>query len=110
MTPLLVYITCSAEAEAERIAAALLDRRLVACANIIKAPLRSLYLWQGQREEAEEFLLLCKTMDDRFTELNRVVREIHSYTTPCIVSLPLAAADPDYLAWLLESTRPQQVA
>lgn len=103
---LLVYITCSSPDEAESIGRALLDDRLVACVNIFRAPLRSLYLWKGRREEAEETLLVAKTMEDRFADLDRTVRRLHSYETPCVVALPLAAGDPDYLAWVEESTRP----
>ena len=103
---LFVYITCSSPDEAERIAHALLDERLVACANILPSPVRSLYLWKGQREESEETVLIAKTMEDRFAELNRAVRRLHSYETPCVVALPLIAGDSEFLAWVEESTRP----
>lgn len=103
---LFVYITCASPEEAERIGKALLDERLVACVNIPSAPLRSLYLWKGEREETKETLLIAKTMEDRFADLNRAVRRLHSYETPCVVALPLAAGDSDYLAWVEESTRP----
>lgn len=103
---LFVYITCASPDEADRIGRALLDERLVACVNILPSPVRSLYLWKGQREEAEETVLVAKTMEDRFAALNRAVRRLHSYETPCVVALPLAAGDPDYLAWVEESTRP----
>lgn len=103
---LLVYITCTSPEEAEHIATALLDERLVACVNIPQTCLRSLYLWKGQREEAQETLLLAKTMEDRFTLLCQTVRNLHSYETPCIVALPLAAGDAAYLHWIEESTRP----
>jgi len=107
---LLVYITCANADEAERIGQALLDDRLVACVNIPAVPVRSLYLWKGQREEAEECLLLAKTMEDRFAELNRTVRRLHSYETPCVVAVPLVAGDAEYLVWLEESTRPLTLA
>ncbi len=103
---LFVYITCASPDEADRIGHALLDERLAACVNILPSPVRSLYLWKGQREEAEETVLVAKTMEDRFAELNRAVRRLHSYETPCVAALPLVAGDPDYLAWVEDSTRP----
>lgn len=103
---LFVYITCASPEEADRIGHALLDERLAACVNILPSPVRSLYLWKGQREEAEETVLVAKTMEDRFAELNRAVRRLHSYETPCVAALPLVAGDPDYLAWVEDSTRP----
>lgn len=107
---LFVYITCASPEEAERIGKALLDERLVACVNIPASSIRSLYLWKGEREEAEETLLIAKTMEDRFTDLNRMVRRLHSYETPCVVAMPLVAGDPEYLAWVEESTRPATFA
>lgn len=103
---LFVYITCASMEEAERIGHALLDERLVACVNIMPQAVRSLYLWQGKREQADETLLVAKTMEDRFPELGRCVRRLHSYDTPCIVAWSLAAGDADYLAWVEASTRP----
>ena len=107
---LFIYITCASSHEAERIGKALLDERLVACVNILPASAHSLYLWKGQREQAEESILIAKTMEDRFAALNRTVRRLHSYETPCVVALPIAAGDPDYLAWVEESTRPATFA
>lgn len=103
---LLIYITCASPEEAERIGTALLDQRLVACVNIPQTAIRSVYLWKGTREESQETLLLAKTMEDRFSELCHTVRHLHSYETPCIVALPLAAGDPAYLQWVEENTRP----
>ena len=107
---LFVYITCSSPDEAERIGHALLDERLAACVNILSSPVRSLYLWKGKREDSEETLLIAKTMEDRFAALNRAVRRLHSYETPCVVAMPLVAGDSEYLAWVEESTRPATLA
>jgi periplasmic divalent cation tolerance protein len=100
----MVYITCSSREEAERVGNALLDERLAACVNIL--PVRSLYLWKGAREQADEIALLAKTTEDRFADLTRLVRGLHRYETPCVVAWPLAAGDPDSLAWVEASTRP----
>ena len=56
----LVFCTCPDQATAERIADGLLERRLCACVNLIPA-VTSIYLWQGQRESAQETLMLIKT-------------------------------------------------
>ena len=104
MTPLLVYITCADLDEARKIGDSLLQRRLAACVNILESPVQSLYLWKGQQEEGHEVLLLAKTVDARFAELNKAVRGLHSYETPCVAALPLVDGDPDFLAWIEDCT------
>ncbi len=103
--PLFIYITCASEDEAERIASALLDERLVACANILPG-MRSLYLWKGKREQARETVLICKSMEDRLEALTKKICALHSYETPCVTALPITGGNPDFLAWIEESTSP----
>ena len=105
MASLLVYITCVDLNEARKIGDSLLKRRLVACVNILEQPVQSLYLWKGQQEEGYEVILLAKTIEARFAELNKAVRALHSYETPCVVAIPLVAGDPDFLAWLEDCTQ-----
>lgn len=95
-----VVVTARDGAEAERIARALLERRLAASVQI--APCRSLYHWKGRVEEANEQRCAVKTRRALFPELARAVRELHSYVTPEIFAMPITAATPDYLQWLDE--------
>lgn len=94
-----VMTTTAAQADAERIARAVLEARLAACVQII-GPLTSLYWWQGQIEQAGEWLCLIKTRADVFTELEKTIRSLHPYDVPEIVALPVTAGSADYLAWL----------
>ncbi len=100
---LLVIVNCAGHAQAEAMARELVRRRLAACGSI-GAPVRSLYQWQGELEEADEVPLTLKTVAARFAELEAAVRDLHSYEVPEIIALPLAAASAPYLAWLRENT------
>ena len=100
---LLVYMTAADEAEAERIAEDLVQRRLAACVNM-PGPIRSVYLWQGEVCRNREIPLIAKTTEARFDELAARVRELHSYETPCIVALPIERGDPAFLDWIAEVT------
>ena len=88
--------------EASRIAELLVNSRLAACVQILPE-VQSVYRWKGEVERNTEILLLAKTTSDKFDELDRAVREIHSYDTPEIIALPVNAASESYLNWLLES-------
>jgi periplasmic divalent cation tolerance protein len=97
--PIVVLMTAANREEAGRIAEELVSERLAACVQILPE-IQSVYRWQGKVERATEVLLLAKTTCDKFQELDRRVREIHSYETPEIVALPVTAVSEPYLRWL----------
>ena len=99
---ILVYIVCHDRDEARMLARLLLEERLAAGANII--PCESLYWWQGQIVEDDEQVLLAKTRPECFEALTATVKSLHSYETPAIMRLPVADADPQYLAWIQAET------
>ena len=85
--------------EAERIASMLVDARLAACVQILPA-IKSVYRWKGETVREDEVLLSAKTTREKFDELDRAVRAIHSYETPEIVALQIVAISAAYLDWL----------
>jgi len=98
---LVVLMTAPDRDEANRIAEMLVNSRLAACVQVLPE-IHSVYRWKGEVELATETLLLAKTTSDKFDELDRTVREIHSYDTPEIIALPVSAASALYLKWVLE--------
>ncbi len=99
---MLVYITTANEEEAKRIGRALVERELAACADIVPA-IRSIYRWEGQVVEDGETLLLIKTTAPALEQLVATVKELHSYSVPCVTAFPIAGGNADYLAWIAES-------
>jgi periplasmic divalent cation tolerance protein len=94
-----VLTTVDDRQKAQEIAKALVERRLVACAQVI-GPIHSYYWWQGKLEEAEEWLLQLKTRAELYDELERVLKELHPYTVPEILAFPVVEGNPEYLEWL----------
>jgi periplasmic divalent cation tolerance protein len=103
-----VMITTGSEAEAERLGEALLGERLAACVNRI-AGVKSRYWWQGAIEGADEWLLVAKTRRSLFPRLLAAVRAQHSYEVFEAIALPVVEGNPDYLRWVVESTRQEEV-
>jgi periplasmic divalent cation tolerance protein len=101
MDEIVVFITASDEDEAAKIAKALVANRLAGCVNIIK-DIRSIYSWQGKIEDEKEVLMIVKTQKTLFDTLMKKVKELHSYTVPEIIALPIIAGSEDYLKWLNE--------
>jgi periplasmic divalent cation tolerance protein len=100
---MVVLITAPNENDAEAIAKALLEARLAACVNIIRN-IRSLYRWQGKVEDEQEVLMIVKTRKERFGELVKKVRGLHSYTVPEIIALPVTDGLEEYLGWIGQET------
>ena len=104
---LVVLMTAGSREEAARLAEMLVGARLAACVQIMPE-MQSVYRWKGKIQREPEFLLLAKTTAERFVELEREVRALHSYETPEIVALPVAAASAPYLEWLTGTVKPQR--
>jgi periplasmic divalent cation tolerance protein len=93
------------EAAAADMADRVVTERLAACAQVI-GPVRSSYHWEGELRVAMEWLVVAKTTEARLSELTSRIRALHSYDLPEIVTLALAAGDPDYLRWIRDETTP----
>ena len=104
MAEIVVLVTTGSEEEAVKIGRALVEAKLVACANVIPT-IRSIFQWEGKVEDERESLLVLKSQADRFDPLAQKVRELHSYEVPEIIALPIAQGTTDYLAWVRDMTR-----
>lgn len=98
-----VYVTCKNEEEATKIAKELVQMKLVACANILSG-MKSIYIWEEKLEEETEIVLLLKTRAILLDKIIAIVKAIHSYELPCILSYEILEANQDYLDWIKTST------
>jgi periplasmic divalent cation tolerance protein len=100
----IVYITASNKDEAVKIGDELVLRRLAACTNVIDK-VTSFYWWEGKRQNDEEALILAKTKESLLPELKKAIKEIHSYSCPCIEAIPVIDASDDYASWVISETK-----
>lgn len=96
---LMVFCTCPDRETALEIAGALVDRQLAACVNIT-SPVTSVYRWEGERETAQEVLLLIKSRAGCYGELERAILRAHPYELPEIIAVPVEKGLPGYLHWI----------
>jgi periplasmic divalent cation tolerance protein len=102
---ILVYTTYPSIVEAERAGRALAERRLCACVNILPGMV-SYYWWQGNIERGEEAVMIIKTRASLAERVSAAVKEMHAYTTPAILMIPLESVDKGYLDWIMAETEP----
>jgi periplasmic divalent cation tolerance protein len=100
----LVYTTFPSIGEAEQVGQMLLERRLCACVNILPGMV-SLYWWHGAIDRGEEVVMIIKTRAALTEPVRDAVRQLHSYTTPAIMVIPLDEIDADYHAWIVAEAR-----
>jgi len=88
---------------AARIARALVEEELAACANLV-SNVRSIYRWQGKLEDESEVMLILKTRADRVDALAERLRALHPYEVPELLVLPVESGLPAYLDWVRGAT------
>ncbi|HEY1270417.1 MAG TPA: divalent-cation tolerance protein CutA [Terriglobales bacterium] len=102
----IVLTTAGSQEEAQKIAQALVERRLAACVNIV-SPVESVYRWRGKIETAREWLMLIKTTEKAFAQIRDSLRELHSYEVPECVLLSIEDGSTEYLSWIGDQVGPQ---
>lgn len=101
---IVVSTTVETKADAERLASILIERRLVACAQI-SSPLTSMYRWQGKIVIAEEFLLTLKTRKSLYESVAQTLRLEHPYQVPEVIGQEIEMVDERYSGWIAEETK-----
>jgi periplasmic divalent cation tolerance protein len=96
-----VQTTTATKADAERIAAALVEQRLAACVQI-SGPITSCYRWQNAIETADEWRCTAKTTRAAYPRVEQAIRGLHPYDEPEIIAVPIVAGSVGYLTWLVE--------
>lgn len=99
----MLYATFSDADEARTIARALLEVRLVACANI-QAPHTAIYRWQDEMREESEVAVWFKTKRELVVHASERIKTMHSSEIPCVVALPIQAGNGDFLEWISRET------
>ena len=100
----LIISTAGSRDEASRIARVLVEESLAACVNLA-GPIDSVYRWQGNVENAQEFLMLIKTTSTKSAKTISRLLELHAYQLPEAIELDIEGGSTEYLRWIRESVR-----
>lgn len=96
--------TTNTEREAKHLAALLVKGKLAACVQIVPKIL-SIYRWEKEIHEDQEYLLIIKTTEKRMKDVRRAIEENHSYEVPEFVVLPVIDGTDDYLEWMADAVK-----
>lgn len=96
-----VVTTVAKREDALRLAHALVERKLAACAQI--SAIESVYSWKDEIQHEPELRVLFKTTDERYALVESTIRELHSYELPAIHAFALEHVYPAYAEWIAEN-------
>ncbi len=97
-----VYVTCGTEREANTIANTIVEEKLAACVNILNN-VQSVFIWEGAVQHETEWLLMIKTTRTALEALRQRVKQLHLYSVPEFIALPIVYGSEEYLRWVSES-------
>lgn len=100
----IINCTTKNKEEAIYIAKSLVERKLIACCNIVPS-ITSVYEWKNDLCCDEECLMVMKTKTELFNEVEIAIKELHTYDTPEIICIPINNGSREYLSWVNEQTK-----
>lgn len=103
MDIIVIYCTVPNKKLAKDIAKILMKHKLAACVSMIDK-VHSVFSWEGEICEEKEVLMMIKTRRNNYAKIKLVIEDLHSYTVPEIIALPIVDCSEDYLKWLVKET------
>jgi len=98
MNPVVLFLTCADEREADEITDALLRKKLVVC--IKKTKVESSFLFKGKTDAADEVMLIMDSIEKNFSAIENEVRKIHSYKTFVLLASPIIKSSKGVKEWM----------
>jgi periplasmic divalent cation tolerance protein len=99
----ILYIPCKNKEEATHISMRLLEKKLIACSNVVAAT--SLFWWEGKIETEDEHIIIGKTFSDKYDAVVKEVEQLHSYDCPCIVAFKIDKINKKYQKYVEKQIR-----
>ena len=99
----IVLTNTSSKNNAKKIAGTLVEKRLVACVNIVPK-ITSIYRWKDEVMEDEEYMLVCKTTTENFDKVKEKILKKHDYELPEIIAIPIERGLDEFLSWINKET------
>lgn len=94
----LLLLTCANKKEAQTIATALLEKRLIVCAKL--TDVESQFLWKNSLDNANEVLLIMESHESKFKDVEKTVKELHSYEQFVLIGFPVTQMAQGLEGWL----------
>jgi len=94
-----MFSTCPDKNSAKKIAKALVEKNLIACASIVKIE-ESIYKWKGKLVEEKEYLLIMKAKKDKYNRIEMVLKINHPHKVPELICMEVKKGNKEYIDWV----------
>lgn len=94
-----IYTTTPNKKLAQKIAETLLEKKLVACVQIL-GPIDSFYRWKGKLANSKEYMCLIKSKGNKVGAIFAQLKKMHTYEVPEFIVTPIIGGNKDYLRWI----------
>jgi periplasmic divalent cation tolerance protein len=95
---MIIETACPSADEARHLARELLSKRLIAAGQI--TAINSLYWWEDQQHEEDEWKLTCLASSDCYQEIKEFIEAEHSYQLPEIIAINIDRLPAKYGQWI----------
>jgi periplasmic divalent cation tolerance protein len=99
-----IYVTIPDEIIAKDIGKGLIEKKIATCVNIMSKS-QAFYMWEGRIEESHEYIMIIKTLDAKFTEIENFILTLHPHKCPCIIALSIIDGHQNFLNWIKEGIK-----
>ena len=99
MRAIVVVTTVGTEEQANLLAEELVIGRNASCVNIVPVH-RSVYRWKGKVCEDSELLLVIKSAEEKYAEVEKMIQELHEYELPEILAFNISKGETGFLEWI----------
>lgn len=100
---IVVFVTFESKEDAETVANYLIDNHIAACVSIV--PVKSFYIWKGEKMSTQEYEGIIKTTEEQFENIKQVFAKLLPYEIPQIIAVPVVKVNDSYEKWLKEAVR-----
>ncbi len=93
-----IYSTCRDAEEARKLSKMIVEKKIAACVNMW--PIESCYIWEGAMKCEAEYALLIKTNESKVQDIEDIILQNHSYSTPIVAAVDVRRLNRAYKEWM----------
>jgi len=95
-----IYTTCKDMDEAKVLGELIISKKIAACVDFWSVS--SCYNWQGVLQHVTQAMLLVTTFETKLEDVNLIISENHTYSTPLIAGVDVRRINHPYKEWMME--------